>query len=46
MKKQKPLANWQGKRREQVEFAATLFLGSMTAIFLIAVVIAILKIVN
>jgi len=42
----KPIANYQGKRRKQVEFAATLFLGSMTAIFLIAVVIAIMKLVN
>ena len=37
---------WQGRRREQVEFAATLFVASMAGLFLMAVVIAIIKIVN
>jgi hypothetical protein len=42
----KPEFNWQGKRREQVEFAATLFVASMAGIFLLAIVITILKLVN
>ena len=40
------LAGWQGKRREQVEFAATLFAAAIGGIFLIAVILTILKIVN
>ena len=47
MKKHKqPLAGWQGKRREQVEFAATLFAAAIGGIFMIAVILTILKIVN
>jgi hypothetical protein len=38
--------NWQGRCREQVEFAATLLVASMAGIFLMAIVIAIIKIVN
>ena len=37
------LAGWQGKRREQVEFAATLAAASFAGLFLIAIVLFIIQ---
>jgi hypothetical protein len=42
--KTKPqLAGWQGKRREQVEFAATLAMASIGALFVIVIALFLLQ---
>jgi len=42
-KEKQPLAGWQGKRREQVEFAATLAMASIGALFVIAIALFLLQ---